>query len=684
MKTYLRALLPSRWLLAGLAVTLGFRALAWLLRAALARPEATLRSGFKGIVWDLVLVYGLFALARAGGLLARPDNPARMPWRFAGWALLAPALVVGGLSPLMRMVDVGHCYLARSHWGLEGFLYLHADFIGRLLDPAAAGLLLGGLSLAGFMVFALLRHTEAARRAAPSRSLALALLPLLISAPPAAWALRDGIAFPAHVYELRLLPETNFVASLVEWLRESPQWKEEEPPLDPALAARLVRAGLLPSVTPAVPGYPLVRDGLNEPPLAHARRPGVAADLRPNVVLTFVESLNSVFVHGLGGRFRGLTPELDALAQQMTSVEGFHNTSSPTIAALVSVLCSVHPPSHPRDLRPGQSVDGAIAYSCLGDILGARGYRTVYVQAASKEAASKEYFLRKHGFDEVYGRADLRRRWPGGPEGPWGAHDDVMVRFAIEQIGRLEGLRAQDGRPFLLVMLTLDTHDPGMAGPECDLPRDADGRPAVEGLLEDSGALRLAAAYHCADAAVGELGRFLLRKGRRERTLWALTADHGGFLTVTSAPLMSRPGEGWSFVRVPLLLHDPAHALPPRVEVLSGSEDVAPTLLHLLGIDPGLNSLTGHSVFGKRCTLPWLVGRIGGRLTYLHTATARREVPIGMLDRWCAAGKEVLSDGSAPLSACELAGWIRWQDALWASRRLFPAPGYLGTGLTAD
>ena len=63
-------------------------------------------------------------------------------------------------------------------------------------------------------------------------------------------------------------------------------------------------------------------------------------------------------------------------------------------------------------------------------------------------------------------------------------------------------------------------------------------------------------------------------------------------------------------------------------------------------------------------------------MVYLQSATARRELPVGRLRKLCRRGSKVLPDGSDPLSACELAGWLDWQDALWGAQRLFPKRWY--------
>lgn len=669
----LRALRPTAWLLVGWAVVLGLRGLGWHARAALEHPDASAREALKGILWDVALVYALFALARFGRALVDASAPApgwRLPLAVAGWMGLLGSLAAAAVAPALRALDIGHCRLAGCHWTVAGFQHLHPDLAGRLVEPWALALIAVGLATTLTLPLAVWRDGRAWLRDAPAgRSLRWAALPLLVALLPAAWAIRDGVAFPASVYALRLLPETNFMARVAATLADPPI-DLPPPALSEALRRRFASVGLVPDGEPLTPGYPLTRRGLEASPVPFPRRQAAAE--RPNVVVTFVESLSSLFISSLGGRFSGLTPELDRLARQMTVVQGFHNTSSPTISALVTALCGLHPPTPPYDLGIGETVDGATAYVCLADVLRGRGYRTLFVQTSSTRVTAMEWFLRTHGFDEVHGRDSLRRRWPGGPEGVWGAHDDRLVDYVEEQIERLEGLRRGDGRPFLLVMLTVDTHDPGMAADDCRLPAGPDGRPAVADLPPDGGSRRLLASYHCTDRALGVLGRFLLSADRADRVLWLLTTDHAVFGTPVTRPLFTDPRLGGDFAPAPLLIHDPRHDLPRRVEVLSGTQDVAPTLLHLLDIEPERHAMTGHSVFGRRRQLPALVGRLGGRSAYLQSATARRQLPLADLREACQRKSALLADGSDPLSACELAAWLDWQDALWRSRRLSP------------
>ena len=328
--------------------------------------------------------------------------------------------------------------------------------------------------------------------------------------------------------------------------------------------------------------------------------------------------------------------------------------------------------AHHRELNKKRGSEPLVhtPYSCLPEILRARGYRTVFLQGGTKAFATKGDFLLAHGFEEVHGKAELRKRFPKRVPSRWGMHDDALVDYTREQVQRLEALREKDGRPYFIMMLTLDTHAPGLPSPGCRAP------PSVRRISHDRNSRLMLRSLHCADKELGRLGQFLLHPKRREQTVWALTGDH------PSAPWpfvrdifrkRREPYAGWSG-RLPLILHDPTHHLPKEVDVLSGTTDIAPTLLHILGIQDGANSMLGHSIFGRRARLPQLVGRMGPRSVSLHRPGRSRNVSMGRLQAMCELNQPVLPNDAEALSPCELLSWIRWRDGLWSNKRLLPPP----------
>ena len=685
LRTLILAVLPSRWLVLGVAVAWVWRLAGWVARQAFTLLEVQPREMTKGLLWDLALVYALFAIGRAAALhRGSPLGAARALSRAASGAVAVIAIA----AVAIRALDTGHCLLGQSHWTAQAFMYLDRGFSGTLLQVRTMAALLGTAASAALLVWALYRDRRGvARRLVPRwRGLGanhrrlVAWSALLLAIGPAAWALRDGIQFPAHVHDWRLVPEINFAG---RWLESRGATAEQRNRIDLALPAEtwaaFVTAGLVPPDSQPDDPFPLLRPGLGEPPLPLPRRADVPADLRPNVVVTFMESVNELFVHELSGRHAGLMPEVAALANKMSRVEGFHNTASPTIVAMVAALCSVHPASHPYDLAVGESVDGRTAYTCLADVLRRQGYRTVYIQGASRKVTSKEYFFRTHGFDEVYGLEDIRKLWPKRERGVWGFFDRDTFAFAADQVRRLEALQAQDGRPFLVVNLTLDPHEPGMGPPEALanlLARQRAGE--LPDLPADNAARQLLASYHSSDAALGTWGRFLLEPKRAARTLWLLTSDHAAFRNLVSDSIfLGLPGHR-SFDKVPFLLHDPLHELPKRIPTLAGTTDVTPTLLHLLGHERGLNCFTGMSIFGRRRDVPVLVGRVGARYAYVHNGSAAADLAIGVVRERCRQGRPLIAGGGDPLPACALVAWLDWSDKLWAARRLFPVSAYFG------
>jgi hypothetical protein len=663
------ALAPTRWLWLGLVVVLGLRIAGWMAQKFWLPEVPPIREILKGIAWDVALTCGVFALGRSVQVL-RGARGWRLVSRVLGVGLVASAVV----AIFVRWLDLAHCFMAHAHWTTDAFLYLDSGFAGSLQDPRLLGALAAMAVTATVFAVALVRDGRAAAQRSAGHG-KLAAVALAVALLPAAWAVRDGVAFPPAVNQMRLTPEINFALKMYEALR-TPPVVSQAPRLSPATWQKFAKLGLVPRRQGPDSDWPLLKPDTEFPPLPYPKRATATTD-RPNVVLTFMESTNRLFVHGLSGRYQGLMPEVSALVPQMTSVQGFYNTSSPTIAALVTALCSIHPPAHPYDLRPGESVDGKAAYTCLGDLLRHQGYRTVYLQGASRTVTSKEYFLRTHGFDEVFGLEDFQDRYAKDVRGPWGLHDDQLEVEAERLIERLEAQRVSDGRPYLLVMLTLDPHEPGMAGPECKLPVDAQGRSMIADLPADDGARKQLASYHCSDKAIGALGRFVLQHGRRDRTLWVLTADHAMFADLVPESLyLGTPAH--LFDHVPFLIHDPMHELPARVDTLSGTRDVAPTVLHLAGVEIGANSLTGLSIFGRRLQYPFLVGRIGERMAVVVSNDGPVELPVGTVRERCQRGDRLASANGVDFTACDLGTWIDWQDGLWASRRLFPAALYRG------
>lgn len=669
-RTWLRFLGPSWPLVAAVTVAWGARALMLLARHASLTGVSAHKDLVYGFGQDLLAIYGLFLLVRGGQRLA--------DWSVViATAIVAPAWLLLVLSPLARAADLAHNYLGGSHISAEAFLYIGGGFEDVLASPRVAGLALAAL-LAVLATMAWLRRESASALDLELAGFA-APTAVVLGAAAVTLALWRPVTAPPHEFALDLLPEANLTRQTALYLQDR-QGPQPVAPVSAEQWQRWQKFGWVPTRAQADATYPLVRGKNGEPEVPYALEPN-AVD-RPDIVILLVESTSSLFIHELSGHYKGLMPNLGDLTHQMTVVDGYRNVASPTIAGTIGTLCSAFAPLHPADVRePGQANAGP-SLSCLPETLLRRGYKTVFIGGHDMRQAGTVTFLQGHGFTELHSDAELLKRFPGAGRSVMGVYDHYVFDYAREQIARLEKpspLSPEHAhQPYLLVVSTLDTHEPGLAPPECSLPTEATQLAEMSDIPEDAGARRQLAAYHCTDRLIGDLARHLLGPERRDHTMLVITGDHAPFHTPSNAAVYEGKPAGWSFDRLPLLIHDPRHDLPAKVQVLSGTLDVAPTLGHLLGLSDERSTYLGYSIFGKRRDLPLLIGRVGTRMAYVRDHESERELPFKQLPDLCKAGGPLLADRPDAPGACDLAAYFEWLDGLWANHRLRPARALAG------
>lgn len=189
-----------------------------------------------------------------------------------------------------------------------------------------------------------------------------------------------------------------------------------------------------------------------------------------SLVLIFAESLEATYSRRdiFGDDF---TPRLTALASQGADFQDMRevNNTGSTITGMVGAMCALPlrspmPWEHVNTVLP--NVETPLpGEACLGDVLAAHGYRTVFMGGAPLGFAGKGKFLAAHGFAELHGASDFLPRLedPDYRSG-WGIHDDTLFEFALRRLDAL----ADGVSPFALTLLTLDTHHPsGLPSGSC-------------------------------------------------------------------------------------------------------------------------------------------------------------------------------------------------------------------------
>lgn len=346
------------------------------------------------------------------------------------------------------------------------------------------------------------------------------------------------------------------------------------------------------------------------------------------VVLLLFESLSSCF-SGLHNPElpSTLTPFLDSRPVQRGAFRNHRTTAQPTLPGMVVTLLS-----HPN---PDLALNGVERPRSLVEVLARAGWRSVLLRSDSRHFGNSGLVLGRLGLEEQLDREHFER----DPEAAravsgWGACDRIVLEEAADL---LEARR--DERVFLTV-LTCDTHSPRGRRDYGDLeypeaPQWIHSHPDLAPLLR---------AIFRADHDLRLFAADLERRGLfGDDTLVIVTSDHSCPVTVGLAGL---PGAHRTpFGRIPLVLLTPRELPPHRLDRDSTQLDVAPTLLHLLGLEAP-RGMWGRSLFDGDPRGPVFVGSSRGKLE-VGEGVERRTVSI-----------DAPRGGDAALLAELFLGWV--------------------------
>ncbi len=293
-----------------------------------------------------------------------------------------------------------------------------------------------------------------------------------------------------------------------------------------------------------------------------------------NLVLVYLESLEQTYFDQ--ERFPGLVPNLTELREEalnFTSMRQIAGTGW-TVGGIVGSQCGVplltSLDSVGNDLLQNGFLNEA---QCLADVLAAAGYRQDFMGGASTEFAGKGSYLRQHGYDRVQGREELLPLIPDPAYlSGWGLYDDDLFSLAVRRFREL----GENGQPFNLTLLTLDTHHPdGEASRSC-APYEA---------IDNS----ILHAVHCTDFLLGRFIQALQQEAAWSDSLVVLFSDH---LAMRNAAQGFYPPDEQRKLFFSVLNAGRRGDISRAGTHL----DVAPTILSLLGIDPPPQFLAGANL----------------------------------------------------------------------------------------
>jgi arylsulfatase A-like enzyme/Flp pilus assembly protein TadD len=294
-----------------------------------------------------------------------------------------------------------------------------------------------------------------------------------------------------------------------------------------------------------------------------AQRPKAAArptpPQYPNVIVITLDTTRADRMGFLGSK-RGLTPNLDAMAQQGIVFTHAYSHVPLTTASHTTIFTGTYPQfNHVNDF--GVPLSPKLPY--LPDLLHQHGYQTgAFVGSLILDPLDGTAPGFDRGFD-VYDAAFRLRRHGEDRYKTVERRADVVVSHALGWLSQVAN------KPVFLWVHLYDAHDP------YDPPSPYKERFAAQPYDGEI-------AY--ADACVGKLLDALRKHGLYDETLIAVMADHGESL--------GAHGENTHGVflydetlHVPLLIKLPLNrAAGRRIESRAGLVDVAPTILSAAGV----------------------------------------------------------------------------------------------------
>jgi phosphoglycerol transferase MdoB-like AlkP superfamily enzyme len=267
-------------------------------------------------------------------------------------------------------------------------------------------------------------------------------------------------------------------------------------------------------------------------------------------VLVAMESMSAQYLGQFGSK-KGLTPNLDRLADEGLLFTNLYATGTRTVRGLEALMLSLPP-------TPGQSIlrrpnsDGLFN---LGTVFAQRGYKTQFVYGGYAVFDNMKEWFESNGFEVVD-----RGQFPKDEiqfGNAWGVCDEDLFTQVLKQ--EEDAVNAKT--PFFQVVLTTSNHRP------YTFP---DGKIDIASHTGRDGAIKYS------DFSIGRFIAQAKTKPWFDNTLFIFVADHDASVAGgTDIPVKD--------YLIPAIFYGPKIMPPRRITTLAAQLDLPPTLLGFLG-----------------------------------------------------------------------------------------------------
>ena len=295
-----------------------------------------------------------------------------------------------------------------------------------------------------------------------------------------------------------------------------------------------------------------------------------------NVVVVHLESMRSLSVTPYNEDAK-TTPFLDQLADESLVAERAYAVVPHTTNALVATLCGIDPPVGRRQT---EALGDRIPARCLPELLGKRGYNSVYFTSSEQTFERRPEVVENMGYEEFYPLETMNKA--GFDKANYfGYEDDIMLEPSKKWLEE----RGDDGS-FLATYETITPHH----------DYQAPDRYGIKDFAEKDGLNRYLNSVRYVDFFVKNLIEQYKERGLYEDTIFVFYGDHGeAFGEHDRYQHDNVPYE--EGLRIPLLILDPERwENGERVEAPTNQLDVLPTVLDLLGYGVAGGEYPGSSL----------------------------------------------------------------------------------------
>lgn len=274
-------------------------------------------------------------------------------------------------------------------------------------------------------------------------------------------------------------------------------------------------------------------------------------NVRPNILLITIESMSAEYMEHFGNK-RGITPELDALADEGMFFTNIYATGTRTVRGLEALTIAIPP-------IPGSSVlrrPNNHNLFTIGSALRSNGWKTDFIYGGYSYFDNMKNYFEGNGFN-VIDRSDIAHDKITFSNA-WGVADENLFDKALETAD----LHYSKGERFFSLIMTTSNHRP------YNFP---EGKIDLKPGVRDS-------AVKYTDYAVGRFIEMAKTKPWFKDTIFVITADH----CASSAGKVQLPANKY---RIPLIIYGPGVVPISKNNDLASQIDIPPTILGMIDIN---------------------------------------------------------------------------------------------------